>query len=64
MAWMRDARTGPDARACRKGEPCSFTHLVKRERIEVRRDLALEPRLLAPARVLAGPPAIGAMPPR
>jgi hypothetical protein len=39
-------------------ESCGLTDLLEREGIELRRDLALEPRLVTLARMLARPPAI------
>jgi hypothetical protein len=57
MPWMRNLRTGPDARAgC--DNPRGLADFLERERIELRRDLALEPGLVTLARMLARPATI------
>jgi hypothetical protein len=61
MPRTRHLRACPDARACRERQPRRSDDLFERERVEPWRDLALEPRLVALARMLAGPAAIAAM---
>jgi hypothetical protein len=58
---MRDSSAGPEARAGRERKPRRLADLGKGKRIELRRDLALEPGLVALVRMLASPGAIAAM---
>jgi hypothetical protein len=58
---VRHPRTGPNARARREPESRRLAHLLEREGIEPRRDLALESRLVALLRMLARPAAIAAV---
>ena len=57
-------RTGPDSRAGRERQTRYLGDLAEREAVELRRDLALEPRVIALSRMLARPAAIAAMPVR
>jgi hypothetical protein len=59
---MRNLCARSDARARRERESCRLAHLLERERIELWRDLALEPGLVTLLRMLARPVAIAAMP--
>jgi hypothetical protein len=61
MPRMRHFRACADARTGCEGEARSLANLLERKRIELRRDLALEPRPVALARMLARPAAIAAM---
>jgi hypothetical protein len=62
MSRMRHPRPGPNARAGCEGQARRGRDLREGKRIELRRDLALEPRFVALARMLARPVAIAAMP--
>src|ERR1700729_2315620 len=62
MPRMRPPRTGPNARAVCEGQARRGRDLRERKRVELRCDLALEPRLVALARMLARPTTIAAMP--
>lgn len=62
MPRMRRSRTSSNARARCERQACSGRNLLERERVEPRRDLALESRLVALALMLARPAAIAAMP--
>jgi len=61
MLRMRHPHSGPDARASRERQSRRGCDLPERECVELRRDLALEPRLVALVRMLARPAAIAAM---
>jgi len=56
MPRVWDFRTGPYPRARRQRQSRGLADLLERERIELRRDLALEARLVALARMLARAP--------
>jgi hypothetical protein len=58
---MRHLRARSNARARRKRQPSGFADLLERISVELRRDLAAEPGLVALARMLARPAAIAAM---
>jgi len=58
---MRYPRASPEARAGRKGKTRSLADLGEREGVEFQQYLALEPRLVALARMLARPAAITAL---
>ena len=56
MPRMRQPRPSPDARAGCKRQARSLCDLAKRKAVELRRDLALEPRAIAPgAWIVASP---------
>jgi hypothetical protein len=55
MPWMRHLRARPNPRAGRERQACRVGDLLEREAVEFRRDLALEPRLVTLARMLARP---------
>jgi hypothetical protein len=52
---MRHVRTGSDARASRERQSRGLADLLECERIELRHNLAFEPRAIALARMLASP---------
>src|SRR5580692_348087 len=58
---MRYLSSGPDARAGCEREPRRLGDLLERKRVELRREFALEPGLVALARMLARPAAIAAV---
>ena len=58
---MRYLCTRPDARACRERQSRGLADLLERERVELWRDLALEPCLVSLAWMLARPAAIAAV---
>ena len=58
---MRDSRSRANARARRQRQSRRLRDLAERERIELRRDLALEARLVALIWMLARPAAISAV---
>jgi hypothetical protein len=59
---VRHLRASPDTRAGGERQARGLADLLERERIEPRRNLALEPRLVALVRMLARPAAIATMP--
>jgi hypothetical protein len=61
MPGMRHPSPGPNARAGWDRQARGVTELLERERVELRRNLALEPGLVALARMLACPAPIAAM---
>src|SRR5579863_6695343 len=61
MPRMRHPRPGPNARAGCEGQARRGRDLREGKRVELRRDLALEPPVVALIRMLARPAAISAM---
>jgi hypothetical protein len=55
MPRMRHLCSSPDARAGCERQACGLADVLEREGIELRRDLAFEPRLVALPRMLARP---------
>jgi hypothetical protein len=62
VPWMQELRSSPDSRAGPERQSRGLADLLKRKRVELQNDLALEPRLVALARMLAPPAAIAAVP--
>lgn len=58
---MRNVLAGADARACRERQTRDRRDLLERKGVELRHNLAFEPGLVTPARMLAGPAAIATM---
>jgi hypothetical protein len=62
MPRVRNLRASADARARCERQACRVRDLLERQCVEPRRDLALEPRVIALAWMLARPAAIMAVP--